>query len=69
MGQAYPELIADCYDWLVETNGDNLRWPMFNSVALDVTKDQTKTFVKNIIEEMSALFPDNYFHVCIERDH
>ena len=64
VGQAYPALIADCYDWLVESNGADLRWPMFNTVALDVTKEETKTFVRNIINEISPLFPDDFFHVC-----
>lgn len=63
IGQAYPELIADCYDWLVEHNKDNLRWPMFNNVALDVTKDATKVFAEGIINEMAALFPDKFFHL------
>ena len=63
IGQAYPELIADCYDWLVEHNKDNLRWPMFNNVALDVTKDTTKVFAEGIITEMATLFPDKFFHV------
>ena len=63
IGQSYPDLIADCYDWLVETYGDDLRWPMFNDVALDVTKDDTKIFVKDIIDEMSGIFPDRFFHI------
>jgi hexosaminidase len=63
IGQTYPDLIADCYDWLVEHYGDDLRWPMFNDVALDVTKDATKTFAKNIIDEMSQIFPDKFFHI------
>jgi hypothetical protein len=63
VGQAYPDLIADCYDWLKSTNEGDLRWPMFNNVALDVTKPETKVFVKNIIEEMSALFTDDFFHI------
>lgn len=63
IGQTYPELIADCYDWLVAHYGDDLRWPMFNDVALDVTKDATKTFAKNIIDEMAQIFPDKYFHI------
>ena len=63
IGQAYPELIADCYDWLKSTNNGDLRWPMFNNVALDVTKSETKVFVKNVVEEMAALFSDEYFHI------
>jgi N-acetyl-beta-hexosaminidase len=69
IGQAYPEVIADCYDWLVEHNNDNLRWPMFNNVALDVTKDATKVFVEGIMTEMTALFPDNFFHVSRANIH
>ncbi len=65
IGQAYPELIADCYDWLVEHYHSDLRWSMWDNVALDVTKDSTKEFVQNVITEMAALFPDNYFHVSI----
>ena len=63
VGQAYPELIADCYDWLKSTNDGDLRWPMFNNVALDVTKDETKVFVQNVIAEMAALFVDDFFHI------
>ena len=64
VGQAYPDLIADCYDWLVESNGgQSLRWPMFNDVALDITKQETKVFVEQIIAELAPLFPDNFFHI------
>lgn len=63
IGQTYPELISDCYDWLVADEGADLRWPMFNSVSLDVTKDATKNFAKNIINEMTQIFPDKYFHI------
>lgn len=63
VGQAYPDLIADCYDWLKATNGGELRWPMFNDVALDVTKSETKAFAEKIVAEMSDVFPDEYFHV------
>jgi hexosaminidase len=63
VGQAYPDLIADCYDWLKSTNDGDLRWPMFNNVALDVTKSATKVFVQDIVEEMSSLFRDDFFHI------
>ena len=63
VGQTYPGLIADCYDWLVTHYGDDLRWPMFNDVALDVTKEETKHFAQSIIQEMSEIFPDKYFHI------
>jgi hypothetical protein len=36
---------------------------MWDSVALDVTKQETKDFVADVMTEMSALFPDQYFHV------
>lgn len=63
VGQAFPELIADCYDWMEQYYGIPLRWPDFDNVALDVTKPATKLFVANIMEEMVSLFPDNYFHI------
>ena len=63
IGQTYPEMIADCYDWLVDHYGDDLRWPMFNDVALDVTREETKTFAREIIAEMSEIFPDDFFHI------
>lgn len=63
IGQAYPDLIADCYDWMVEYYGTNLRWSLFDNVALDVTKDATKKFAADIISEMAELFPDDYFHI------
>lgn len=67
IGQAYPDLIADCYEWLTTHYGSELRWSMWDSVALDVTKDETKIFVEDVMKEMSGLFPDQYFHVinCI----
>jgi hypothetical protein len=64
VGQAYPELIADCYDWLTEHYDSELRWSMWDSVAMDVTKQETKDFVQDVMTEMSSLFPDQYFHVC-----
>lgn len=68
IGQTFPNIIADCYDWLSESNGgEQLRWPMFNSVALDVTKSDTKVFVESIITELAPLFPDTFFHVMIRR--
>ena len=63
IGQAYPELIADCYDWLKSTNEGELRWPIFNNIALDVTRSETKVFVKSMVQEMATAFPDDYFHI------
>lgn len=63
IGQTYPGLIADCYDWMESYYGTSLRWSLFNNVALDVTKEETKVFVANVLAEMAALFPDKYFHV------
>jgi hexosaminidase len=63
VGQAYPELIADCYAWLEEHYNSDLRWSMWDAVALDVTREDTHTFVKNVLTEMSALFTDEFFHI------
>ena len=65
IGEAYPEVIADCYDWLVTHYNSELRWSMWDNVALDVTKQETKDFVQDVLIEMSELFPDQYFHVII----
>jgi hypothetical protein len=65
IGQAYPDLIADCYDWLTAHYDSELRWSMWDSVALDVTKQETKDFVEDVMNEMSSLFPDQYFHVSL----
>jgi hexosaminidase len=63
VGQAYPELIADCYEWLTTHYNSDLRWSMWDNVALDVTKQETKNFVEDVMGEMAGLFPDQYFHV------
>lgn len=52
---AYPELAAGAFD-------PNNRISMFGA-ALDPTKPETYAFIQGLIEEMSALFPDRYFHV------
>jgi hexosaminidase len=65
VGQAYPDLIADCYAWMVQHYDDNLRWPYFNNVALDVTKDTTRECVRTVVGEMAGLFPDSFFHVRV----
>lgn len=36
---------------------------MWDAVALDVTREDTHTFVKNVLTEMSALFTDEFFHI------
>jgi hexosaminidase len=63
VGQAYPTLIANCYDWLEEYYQTSLRWSLFDNVALDVTRDDTKEFVEIVMREMADVFPDEYFHV------
>jgi len=65
VGQAYPELIADCYDWMVQHYDTNMRWPYFNNIALDVTKEATKEFAQAVMGEMASLFPDSFFHVSV----
>lgn len=63
VGQAYPTLIANCYDWLEEYYQTSLRWSLFDNVALDVTRDDTKEFVEIVMREMADVFPDEYFHL------
>lgn len=52
---AYPELAAMPVD-------PNNRLAMFGA-AIDPTKPETYAFIKGLLEEMSGLFPDAYFHV------
>ena len=52
---AYPELAAMPVD-------PNNRLAMFGA-AVDPTKPATYAFIRGLLEEMSALFPDAYFHV------
>ena len=52
---AYPELAANAFD-------PSNRISMF-SAAMDPTKPETYAFIRGLLEEMSALFPDPYFHV------
>lgn len=52
---AYPELAAGAFD-------PNNRISMFGA-AMDPTKPETYAFIRGLLEEMSGLFPDSYFHV------
>ncbi|MCA0369282.1 MAG: beta-N-acetylhexosaminidase [Proteobacteria bacterium] len=52
---AYPELAAGAFD-------PNNRISMFGA-AMDPTKPETYVFIRGLLEEMSGLFPDAYFHV------
>ena len=52
---SYPELAAMPVD-------PNNRLAMFGA-AVDPTKPTTYAFIKGLLEEMSGLFPDAYFHV------
>lgn len=52
---AYPELAAGAFD-------PNNRISMFGA-AMDPTKPETYAFIQWLLEEMSGLFPDAYFHV------
>lgn len=52
---AYPELAAGAFD---PTN----RISMFVA-AMDPTKPETYAFIQGLLEEMTGLFPDAYFHV------
>lgn len=52
---SYPELAAMRVD-------PNNRLAMFGA-AVDPTKPATYAFIKGLLEEMSGLFPDAYFHV------
>ncbi len=52
---AYPELAAGPFD-------PKDRRSMFTA-AIDPTKPQTYTFIRELLREMSGLFPDAYFHV------
>jgi hexosaminidase len=63
VGQAYPDLITDCYDWLDGGTPAALRWPQWDNVVLDVTKNATKSFVRTLFGEIAALFPDSFMHV------
>ncbi|HEX6466670.1 MAG TPA: family 20 glycosylhydrolase [Terriglobales bacterium] len=54
---AYPELASGPGPYQIERH-----WGIFNP-AIDPTRDSTYQFLDALIGEMTALFPDQYFHV------
>ncbi|MCC2547066.1 beta-N-acetylhexosaminidase [Hymenobacter sp. BT175] len=54
---AYPELAAND-----STYGIPLRWGVLN-IAMDPTKETTYALLDKLFGEMTALFPDPYFHI------
>jgi hexosaminidase len=53
----YPDLASGSGPYYIER-----KWGVFNP-AMDPTRDSTYTFLDIFIGEMTALFPDAYFHV------
>lgn len=53
----YPDLASGSGPYRIER-----KWGVFNP-AMDPTRDSTYTFLDAFIGEMTALFPDAYFHV------
>ena len=53
----YPDLASGSGPYQIQR-----KWGVFNP-AMDPTRDSTYTFLDAFIGEMSALFPDAYFHV------
>ena len=53
----YPDLASGSGPYQIER-----KWGVFNP-AMDPTRDSTYTFLDTFIGEMTALFPDSYFHV------
>jgi hexosaminidase len=53
----YPDLASEPGPYQIER-----KWGVFNP-AMDPTRDSTYTFLDTFIGEMTALFPDAYFHV------
>ncbi len=53
----YPDLASGSGPYHIER-----KWGVFNP-AMDPTRDSTYTFLDSFIDEMTALFPDAYFHV------
>jgi hexosaminidase len=53
----YPDLASGSGPYHIER-----KWGVFNP-AMDPTRDSTYTFLDTFIGEMTALFPDAYFHV------
>lgn len=54
---AYPELASGAGPYQIER-----KWGVFDP-AMDPTRDHTYHFLNDFIEEMAALFPDQYFHI------
>ena len=54
---AYPELASGPGPYNIER-----KWGVFDP-AMDPTRDDTYRFLNDFIEEMAALFPDQYFHI------
>lgn len=53
----YPELAAKDTTYRIEQ-----KWGVFKP-SLDPTKESTYHFLENLLKEMTALFPDEYFHI------
>jgi hexosaminidase len=53
----YPELATEPGPYVVET-----RWGVLQP-TMDPTKESTYTFLDKFFQEMTALFPDTYFHI------
>ncbi|KAA9338253.1 family 20 glycosylhydrolase [Hymenobacter busanensis] len=54
---AYPELASND-----STYGVSPRWGVLN-IAIDPTRESTYQLLDKVLTEMSALFPDEYFHI------
>ncbi|GAA4375125.1 beta-N-acetylhexosaminidase [Hymenobacter koreensis] len=54
---AYPELASNDSTYAVP-----LRWGVLN-IALDPTRETTYQLLDKVLTEMTALFPDEYFHI------
>jgi hexosaminidase len=53
----YPELASGPGPYTIER-----KWGIFDP-AIDPTRDEVYPFLDNLIGEMAALFPDDYFHI------
>eukprot|EP00823_Brevimastigomonas_motovehiculus_P005523 TRINITY_DN4090_c0_g1_i1.p1 TRINITY_DN4090_c0_g1~~TRINITY_DN4090_c0_g1_i1.p1 ORF type:complete len:581 (+),score=107.60 TRINITY_DN4090_c0_g1_i1:33-1775(+) len=62
IGQTFPDMIADCWDYYFPSD-KVVRWPNWDSIALDPTNERTKTFVADIWKELISLFPEQYVHL------
>lgn len=54
---AYPELMAEVKPYEMERH-----WGVFKPL-LDISKPEVYQFVDSLIEEMTAIFPDQYLHI------